>query len=83
MSVQGDCGGCMAGDHTQHDTNWGITPGLIGGTYCGCPGDCEERAHQRSEAIGEFFRRAIEGLRDGTVAPPAPTVPADAAASSG
>lgn len=43
MSLASDCPGCCVGDHDKHDADYGIVPGLIGGTYCDCKGDCGER----------------------------------------
>lgn len=51
MSIAVDCGGCTAGNHDHHNRNHGIVDGLIGGTYCACTGDCDERA---AEARREF-----------------------------
>ena len=33
----------MSGNHAQHDQDHGIIPGVIGGTYCPCKGECEEK----------------------------------------
>lgn len=44
MSRAADCGSCLSGDHSGHVRDWNITPGLIGGEYCACTGDCAERA---------------------------------------
>lgn len=43
MSVSTDCYGCAMGKHGNHDPEFGITPGLIGGQRCDCAGDCHER----------------------------------------
>lgn len=55
MSLQADCPSCVTGDHDGHDANWGITPGLIGGSYCGCEGDCAERVKAREEDFQKWF----------------------------
>jgi hypothetical protein len=34
----------LTGIHEGHDPRWNIRAGLIGGNYCGCAGDCAERA---------------------------------------
>jgi hypothetical protein len=41
------CGGCFSGNHSDHDRDHGIQPGLIGGTYCPCEGDCGEASDNR------------------------------------
>lgn len=46
MSIRVDCPACMSGNHEGHVQDWGLRPGLIGGSYCGCRGDCKERAEQ-------------------------------------
>ena len=61
MSVQSDCPSCANGVHDNHDVDHGITPGLIGGTYCGCIGDCPERFEITKRAIVDVF--ASFGLR--------------------
>ena len=43
MSISVDCSGCMRGEHDRHNRYHGTRPGLIGGAYCGCKGDCAER----------------------------------------
>lgn len=44
MSIAADCYACAAGNHTRHDRDWNLRPGLIGGAFCDCPGDCAERS---------------------------------------
>lgn len=44
MSRALDCPACMTGDHEGHNRDWNIKPGLIGGEYCDCTGDCAERS---------------------------------------
>lgn len=41
MSYPSLCVGCAMGDHARHVRAHGIRPGLIGGTYCPCAGDCK------------------------------------------
>lgn len=43
MSARLACAGCVLGNHDEHDPSWGLRPGLIGGWYCACTGDCKER----------------------------------------
>jgi hypothetical protein len=42
MSRAALCGGCLMGDHKRHERDRNIHPGVIGGEYCDCPGDCAE-----------------------------------------
>lgn len=44
MSLANDCTPCAVGNHAQHERDHGIKPGVIGGTYCACSGDCADRA---------------------------------------
>jgi hypothetical protein len=57
----------MTGDHEGHVPNWGIKPDVIGGEYCGCKGDCAERAKAR---YAEFSRWFDESLRYAEEEPP-------------
>lgn len=41
MSYPSLCTACYLGDHDKHDGKHRGLPGLIGGTYCPCPGDCK------------------------------------------
>jgi len=54
MSVHVDRPACTSGDHDRHNPEWGIRPGLIGGQYCACSGDCAERA---DAAAAEWIAR--------------------------
>ena len=47
MSYPEDCYGCRKGIHAQHDPDWGLIPGIIGGAVCPCKGDCAERRAMR------------------------------------
>jgi hypothetical protein len=48
VSVKSVCGNCMAGRHDAcHD---GLTPGLIGGWYCGCD-HTPETEHAQAAAV--------------------------------
>jgi hypothetical protein len=40
MSFPHECPACYRGDHDRHNRGHGLTPGLIGGTYCPCTGEC-------------------------------------------
>jgi hypothetical protein len=42
VSFSAPCPGCLMGDHERHERDWGIKPGLIGGSSCDCVGDCAE-----------------------------------------
>lgn len=57
MSYPVDCPGCTMGKHERHNPSHGTIPGVIGGTWCDCPGDCAQRADANAEA----FLRAIFG----------------------
>jgi hypothetical protein len=43
MSYPRDCSGCAVGAHHRHNPDEGVMPGLIGGFYCNCTGDCADR----------------------------------------
>lgn len=49
MSSIVDCPACFSGNHEEHKGDWGIIPGVIGGTRCECKGDCAERAQRAYE----------------------------------
>lgn len=51
MSRQADCPSCLTGTHDDHDPKWNIREGLIGGNYCGCTGDCAERAKAAFDSV--------------------------------
>lgn len=59
MSLAQDCPGCEIGVHSLHAPDHGIKAGLIGGTYCDCPGDCE----QRREELAQRFAEQIQYLK--------------------
>ena len=48
MAIAKDCTACWNGNHEEHDANHGIKPGVIGGTYCDCKGECVEFARLRT-----------------------------------
>jgi hypothetical protein len=62
MARADDCGPCRWGNHDQHDRDHGILPGLIGGTYCACTGDCAQRAETRAADIGAWFNQHVGAL---------------------
>jgi hypothetical protein len=65
VSIEMDCPSCAAGNHADHDPRWGIRVGLIGGCYCGCVGDCEERFVAFSDRIFEMLDEIMnEGEAD-------------------
>lgn len=68
MSIHRDCGGCMAGDHERHDGRHSGPSGLIGGTYCGCTGDCAERF----AAFRDQFARMFPVAAASPTEPPTP-----------
>ena len=62
MSLEMDCSSCMRGKHEQHNRSEGLRPGLLGGTYCGCSGDCAERFDRAAEWFMGWVR-GTEKLR--------------------
>lgn len=62
MAVASDCGPCAWGNHTHHDRDHGTIPGLLGGTYCACTGDCATRAAERTHAMTDWFLTLDLGL---------------------
>lgn len=56
MSLEMDCSSCMRGKHEQHNRSEGLRPGLLGGTYCGCSGDCAERFDRAAERFMGWVR---------------------------
>lgn len=59
MSFAADCAGCIAGDHTTHDPEHGLVPGVIGGTRCDCSGDCSDRATERDENFARWLTENV------------------------
>ena len=53
MAWRAACPGCAQGDHMKHVRDWNITPGLIGGAWCDCPGEpeCTERFRAFAERL--------------------------------
>ena len=42
MAWLGPCGGCSMGDHSEHVEHWNNPgPGILGGAFCPCAGDCK------------------------------------------
>jgi hypothetical protein len=57
MAVITDCPPCFWGNHEHHsrDHGTGTRPGVIGGAYCACKGDCAERAVKAyQQLIGRY-----------------------------
>ena len=71
MSVPADCPGCFDGHHERHDPDHGIRPGLLGGTRCGCTGDCADRSRVRWERLGWL---EVGNLTTANGEPPVPAV---------
>lgn len=59
MSRAQECGGCMSGNHDQHDRDHGLRVGVIGGTYCDCTGDCAARFAARGDLFQHLLDRAF------------------------
>lgn len=66
MSRASECNACIWGNHAEHVRDWNITPGVIGGEYCPCLGECETTP-EAERAAAERLLRAIFG--DGEVKP--------------
>jgi hypothetical protein len=62
MSTTVDCPACVYGNHDEHVADWGLRPGLIGGTRCDCKGDCADRA-------GEAYRRMMSTIEVNLTSP--------------
>ena len=55
MSVASRCGSCLMGDHDGHVYEFGLIPGLIGGAYCACGGDCASEFVAEAERFNAMF----------------------------
>lgn len=69
MSIASDCYGCVMGEHEKHHRDWNITPGLIGGAYCGCEGDCAKRS---KEAFDRWWGSTTPAILAATLTNPEP-----------
>lgn len=58
MSIQMLCNGCALGDHTKHDPAHGLRPGLIGGSYCACTGDCAAKFEAMAQKLLRLTKNA-------------------------
>lgn len=59
MSRPADCPSCAMGSHDRHDRAHGLRPGLIGGTYCDCTGDCAERFKAKGERFAQLWNPTL------------------------
>jgi hypothetical protein len=64
VSIESRCPSCAMGKHERHDRDFGIIEGCIGGTYCGCTGNCAAEF----KAVGDTFAAAL-GLLPPEVSP--------------
>ena len=62
MSNVAPCGACQMGEHEHHIEHWRKMPeGVLGGTVCLCPGDCQPPQWPWLDA----FRLGAERVADG------------------
>lgn len=59
MSLPSLCFPCSVGDHDKHNRDHGIRPGLIGGTYCPCEGNCADRM-QDKKTIHDYIQENFD-----------------------
>lgn len=55
----------MCGDHSKHDGSHRGLPGVLGGYYCGCQGDCAERHAAAMERIFGPMREVLAKKQSG------------------
>lgn len=65
MSLSQQCPACIEGDHSGHESNFnGHQPGLIGGVYCDCKGDCTTAFTETVELPRTVVEFALSALGD-------------------
>lgn len=62
MALISDCPACLVGYHGDHDPTYGCKPGLIGGMYCACTGDCLPRFTARVAELDRLLGQLPDQL---------------------
>lgn len=68
MSIASTCPACMAGNHEGHDRAFGLKPGLIGGEYCACSGDCPPPMPPEMQALIDGWTPRVDPQPQSTYA---------------